>query len=220
MRCTHVLNAAATAVCLKFSLRPMYPFSGRVREIKWSSSQVRKKMPRGICSSFFRPSQFRLSGGAAKPQWGVPRAQLWGPARGDKHHYGEHPSYNYFLLFIRGIRPKVESAAESAASIVKGVAFGILDPARTFVKAHNPDFRLVSPECRTFELTNDYAGNSAASINTAVSGRTRHTVCCIVFACTCAAIGGTHLVHSNFSFSHGAIWEDIPKYCCKPDQYN
>lgn len=93
--------------------------------------------------SFFRASLPRFSGGSAKPKWTVDRNQYFGAARGDKHHYGEHPTYNHFLLFIRGLRPAVEEAAASTAKVVGDAARAVWTPTREFVKRHNPDIRMV-----------------------------------------------------------------------------
>lgn len=95
-------------------------------------------------SSFiiFRASISRLSGGSAKPKWTVDRSQYFGAARGDKHHYGEHPTYNHFLLFIRGLRPAIEEAAASTAKVVGDTVRAVWTPTRDFVKKHNPDIRM------------------------------------------------------------------------------
>ncbi|OEH78820.1 hypothetical protein cyc_01428 [Cyclospora cayetanensis] len=93
-------------------------------------------------TAFFRASLPRFSGGAAKPKWSVDRQQLFGAARADKHHYGEHPTYNHFLLFIRGLRPALEEAAESTAQVIGNATRAVWLPTKTFVQKHNPDLRL------------------------------------------------------------------------------
>lgn len=103
--------------------------------------------------SFFRVSFPRLSGGSAKPKWSVERPQYWGPARADRHHYGEHATYNHFLLFIRGLRPAVETAAVATAKVVGDVARAVWMPTREFVKTHNPDLRLQFVALASFVAT-------------------------------------------------------------------
>lgn len=92
--------------------------------------------------SFFRSSFPRLAGGSAKPKWTVERQHYFGPARADRHHYGEHATYNHFLLFIRGLRPAVETAAASTAKVLGDAFRAVWHPTRAFVIHHNPDLRL------------------------------------------------------------------------------
>ena len=96
--------------------------------------------------ALLRGSFIRFSGGAAKPHWSVSRDQLFGAARADKHHYGEHPNYNYFILFIRGLRPAIEEAAASTAAVLGRAVAAVATPTKQFVQKHNPDIRLVNPK--------------------------------------------------------------------------
>ncbi|KAL8452493.1 hypothetical protein Emed_001350 [Eimeria media] len=103
--------------------------------------------------SLISTSPYRLSGGSAKPKWGVDRQHLFGAARGDRHHYGEHPTYNHFLLFIRGLRPAVEAAAAATAKVLGNAGRAVFTPTREFVKKHNPDLRLQLVALSSFAAT-------------------------------------------------------------------
>ncbi|KAL8430999.1 hypothetical protein Efla_007419 [Eimeria flavescens] len=98
-------------------------------------------------------SAVRLSGGSAKPKWGIDRQHLFGAARGDRHHYGEHPTYNHFLLFVRGLRPAVESAAAATAKVLADAGRAAFVPVRELVKRHNPDLRLQLVALTSFAAT-------------------------------------------------------------------
>ncbi|EKX73158.1 conserved hypothetical protein [Theileria equi strain WA] len=83
----------------------------------------------------------RLSGGAAKPHWGEPPKHRWQPFLLDRTHYGEHPTYNGFVLFLRAIRPKVERVVGSTFSTISSLSQSVYNPIRRIVLRHNPDIR-------------------------------------------------------------------------------
>ncbi|CDJ44898.1 hypothetical protein, conserved, partial [Eimeria tenella] len=62
-------------------------------------------------------------------------------ARRDKDHYGEHPTYNFFVLFLRGLRPAAEAAAADTARLLAAAAAAVWRPAQQLVLKHNPDLR-------------------------------------------------------------------------------
>ncbi|KAL8274004.1 hypothetical protein Esti_002093 [Eimeria stiedai] len=106
-----------------------------------------------LSAALLRSSPLRLSGGSTKPKWTVDRQHLFGAARGDRHHYGEHPTYNHFLLFIRGLRPAVEAAAAATARVLGDSGRAVLTPTRHFIKKHNPDLRLQLLALSSFAAT-------------------------------------------------------------------
>lgn len=99
-----------------------------------------------------------FSGGAAKPSWAVPQHQRFGPTLPDNAYYGEHATYNYFVLFVRGLRPYLEKIFGDCATTIREVALGVYCPVKATVLKHNPEFRLVS-------------GNSPLSLRLVFFGR-------------------------------------------------
>ncbi|GBE62762.1 hypothetical protein, conserved [Babesia ovata] len=83
----------------------------------------------------------RLSGGAAKPHWGEPPKNRWQPFLPDRHHYGEHATYNGFVLLLRGLRPRIERACCATFKTVSDAASLLYRPVARSVLKHNPDIR-------------------------------------------------------------------------------
>ncbi|KAF8820121.1 hypothetical protein IE077_003546 [Cardiosporidium cionae] len=99
-------------------------------------------MRNGLGSFFFRLSSARYAGGAAKPQWTIPQKQMWHPQIPDRQHYGEHQTYNGFVLWLRGIRPYLEKIFGDVITTGKRWIFFFTSPIPHFVRRHNPDIRL------------------------------------------------------------------------------
>ncbi|PHJ20873.1 hypothetical protein CSUI_005291 [Cystoisospora suis] len=106
--------------------------------------------PRGTSHSMSR--RF-FSGGAAKPSWAVPQHQRFGPTLPDNAYYGEHATYNYFVLFIRGLRPYLEKILEDCALTIKKAALSVYCPFKATVVKHNPEFRLQAVAFGSFLVT-------------------------------------------------------------------
>lgn len=100
-----------------------------------------------------RQSVRRLSGGAAKPHWGEPPKHRWQPFLPDRHHYGEHPTYNGFVLLLRGLRPKIERICSATFTCAKDIVSLIHRPLTRSVIKHNPDIRYQLVALTSFFLT-------------------------------------------------------------------
>ncbi|PFH31269.1 hypothetical protein BESB_031430 [Besnoitia besnoiti] len=98
---------------------------------------------RGKHSVWEHSAQKRFfSGGAAKPSWNVAPHYRFGPSLPDHAYYGEHATYNYFVLFIRGMRPYLEKIFGDCALTIKSAALAVYRPLSNFVVRHNPELRL------------------------------------------------------------------------------
>lgn len=95
----------------------------------------------------------RLSGGTAKPHWGEPPKNRWQPFLPDRHHYGEHATYNGFVLLLRGLRPKLERVCSSTFNTAKDIVSLIYRPVARSVMKHNPDIRYQLVALTSFFLT-------------------------------------------------------------------
>ncbi|EDO07627.2 hypothetical protein BBOV_III000600 [Babesia bovis T2Bo] len=100
-----------------------------------------------------RYSLRRLSGGAAKPHWGEPPKHRWQPFLPDRHYYGEHATYNGFVLLLRGIRPRIERACTATIKTAKCLACLVYKPIAKSVLKHNPDIRYQLVALTSFFLT-------------------------------------------------------------------
>ncbi|CBZ52590.1 conserved hypothetical protein [Neospora caninum Liverpool] len=97
----------------------------------------------GVHPTLARSAQKRFfSGGAAKPGWRVAREHRFGPTLPDHAYYGEHATFNYFVLFIRGMRPYLEKVLGDCALTIKNAALAVYRPVTAFVVKHNPELRL------------------------------------------------------------------------------
>ncbi|XP_955448.1 uncharacterized protein TA18110 [Theileria annulata] len=83
----------------------------------------------------------RLAGGAAKPHWGEPPKHRWQPFLLDRTHYGEHPTYNGFVLLLRYLRPRIEKVLSSTFSTLSSLSLSLYNPVKRLVLKHNPDIR-------------------------------------------------------------------------------
>lgn len=114
---------------------------------RWSTTSQSYQTPYVVYQKRF------FSGGAAKPSWKVTKDNRYGPLLPDLAYYGEHATYNYFILFIRGMRPYFEKTfkdtAMTAASTIT-VAYRTLS---NFIIQHNPDLRLQFTALMSFFAT-------------------------------------------------------------------
>ncbi|UKJ88630.2 hypothetical protein MACJ_001874 [Theileria orientalis] len=100
-----------------------------------------------------RVSIRRLAGGSAKPHWGQPPKHRWQPFLLDRMHYGEHPTYNGFVLLMRNLRPKIEKILSSTFSTISSMSFSVYNPVKRVVLRHNPDIRYQFVALTAFFLT-------------------------------------------------------------------
>ncbi|ORM42115.1 uncharacterized protein BXIN_0731 [Babesia sp. Xinjiang] len=108
-----------------------------------------------------RQSLRRLSGGAAKPHWGEPPKHRWQPFLPDRHYYGEHATYNGFVLLLRGLRPRIERICSATFKTATDIVSVLYRPIARSILKHNPDIRyqlvaLTAFFCTTRAITLHY----------------------------------------------------------------
>lgn len=94
-----------------------------------------------------------FSGGAAKPGWVVSKQHQFGPTIPDNAYYGEHATYSYFVLFIRGLRPYLEKLLGDCWRTLRGAVCFICRPLASLTLQHNPEFRLQLAAVMSFLTT-------------------------------------------------------------------